>query len=185
LIATFKVDRDLAVVRDLGLTLVAAINTHAHADHVTGTGLLKTKPEWSQATKSMISAASGAMADVALAHGDTIKFGTRCLRVRAVPGHTAGCVAYVLDDESLVMTGDALLIRGCGRTDFQVRLRTTGLLLPPPATDGWTPGLAVVVGVGDFKLWVGWGGREGGRGGGGCTRMTDLTLNFAARPCVK
>jgi sulfur dioxygenase len=46
-------------------------------------------------------------------------FGNRFVSVRATPGHTAGCVSYVADDESFVLTGDALLIQGCGRTDFQ------------------------------------------------------------------
>lgn len=116
-----QVERDMNVVRDLNLTLVAAINTHAHADHITGTGLIKARPGWNaDKAKTMISASSGAAADATFTHGDLIKFGSRFLSVRAVPGHTAGCVAFVLDDESLVMTGDALLIRGCGRTDFQV-----------------------------------------------------------------
>ena len=106
-----KVDRDLAVVNDLELTLVAVINTHCHADHVTGTGLLKAQVA---TAKSMISAASGAAADVKFEDGAAIAFGRRSLRVRATPGHTEGCVSYVLDDESLVMTGDTLLVRGCG-----------------------------------------------------------------------
>jgi rhodanese-related sulfurtransferase len=54
-----------------------------------------------------------------LAHGDRIEFGDRHLEVRATPGHTGGCLTYVLDDKSRAFTGDALLIRGCGRTDFQ------------------------------------------------------------------
>jgi rhodanese-related sulfurtransferase len=57
--------------------------------------------------------------DTALADGDTIRFGNRQLLVKATPGHTDGCISYVLADKSMVFTGDCLLIRGCGRTDFQ------------------------------------------------------------------
>ena len=52
-----------------------------------------------------------------MSHGDRVSFGDLHVEVRATPGHTAGCVSYVFDDK--VFTGDALLIRGCGRTDFQ------------------------------------------------------------------
>ena len=48
-----------------------------------------------------------------------MKFGKRYLQVRATPGHTNGCLTYVLDDETMAFTGDCVLIRGCGRTDFQ------------------------------------------------------------------
>jgi rhodanese-related sulfurtransferase len=58
-------------------------------------------------------------ADRTLADGDKLSFGRRSLEVRATPGHTSGCLTYVLDDRSMAFTGDALLIRGCGRTDFQ------------------------------------------------------------------
>jgi sulfur dioxygenase len=108
--------RDTALLRELGLTLVATAETHVHADHVTGAWLLK------QRTGSQIalSAASGAEgADRWLQPGDRLAFGARYLDVRATPGHTDGCVSYVLDDRSMAFTGDALLIRGCGRTDFQ------------------------------------------------------------------
>ena len=54
-----------------------------------------------------------------LRHGDQIRFGNRYLQARETPGHTGGCLSLVLDDESKVFTGDALMIRGCGRTDFQ------------------------------------------------------------------
>ena len=112
------VERDLAVVEGLGLTLKYAINTHCHADHITGSGDLKKKiPE----LKSIISKDSGARADMYVQHGDIISFGAKGnpinLEVRATPGHTDGCVSYVCDN--MVFTGDALLIRGCGRTDFQ------------------------------------------------------------------
>ena len=112
------VERDLAVVNDLGLTLVYAINTHCHADHITGSGDLK---KALPGLKSVIAKSSGARADVHIEHGDVVSFGDASnrinLEVRAPPGHTNGCVSYVCDD--MVFTGDALLIRGCGRTDFQ------------------------------------------------------------------
>jgi len=111
-----KVDRDLEVVTEEGVKLIYGINTHAHADHITGTGILKTKVE---GLKSVISEASGAVADIKFAPGDKIHFGGRYLETRATPGHTAGCVSYVTDDGKMVFTGDALLIQGCGRTDFQ------------------------------------------------------------------
>jgi sulfur dioxygenase len=111
-----QVDRDLQEVQDLGLKLLYGVNTHAHADHITGTGILKTKVDGLQ---SIISTASGAMADITIAPGDTIVFGTRSIVARATPGHTAGCMSFVADDSSFVLTGDALLIQGCGRTDFQ------------------------------------------------------------------
>jgi len=109
-----QVDRDLQLVAELGVTLKYAINTHCHADHVTGTGQIK---ERAPSVKSIISAASGAAADLKISHGDRVEFGKLALEVRATPGHTNGCVSYVLDN--MVFTGDALLVRGCGRTDFQ------------------------------------------------------------------
>eukprot|EP00339_Tiarina_fusa_P011235 CAMPEP_0117032396 /NCGR_PEP_ID=MMETSP0472-20121206/23226_1 /TAXON_ID=693140 ORGANISM="Tiarina fusus, Strain LIS" /NCGR_SAMPLE_ID=MMETSP0472 /ASSEMBLY_ACC=CAM_ASM_000603 /LENGTH=233 /DNA_ID=CAMNT_0004741023 /DNA_START=266 /DNA_END=967 /DNA_ORIENTATION=+ len=111
-----QVDRDLAEIKDLGLNLVYGINTHAHADHITGTGILKQKVE---GVKSIISESSGAAADIKINSGDKIFFGSRFIEARATPGHTEGCMSYVADDQSFVLTGDTLLIQGCGRTDFQ------------------------------------------------------------------
>uniref|UniRef100_A0A2P2KJW4 persulfide dioxygenase n=1 Tax=Rhizophora mucronata TaxID=61149 RepID=A0A2P2KJW4_RHIMU len=116
------VDRDLSTVKELGLKLIYALNTHVHADHVTGTGLIKSKVP---GVKSVISRSSKAKADLLIEPGDKIHFGDLFLEVRATPGHTQGCVTYVTGDGSgqpqprMAFTGDALLIRGCGRTDFQ------------------------------------------------------------------
>jgi sulfur dioxygenase len=111
-----QVDRDINQVRNLGLNLLYGINTHAHADHITGTYLLK---QTFPTMKSIIATKSTAKADIHIDDGDHIEFGSRHLEVRATPGHTNGCVSYVADDKSFVLTGDALLIKGCGRTDFQ------------------------------------------------------------------
>ncbi|MBS1212491.1 MAG: fold metallo-hydrolase [Proteobacteria bacterium] len=108
--------RDVALVKELGLTLLWTLETHVHADHVTGAWLLK-RQLGSRIALSTDGGAEGA--DRYLGHGDRIDFGRRHLRVRATPGHTNGCLSYVLDDESLAMTGDCLLVRGTGRTDFQ------------------------------------------------------------------
>lgn len=111
-----QVLRDSALLAELGLRLAATVDTHVHADHVTGAWLLKSR----LGSAIAIGAASGAQgADRLLAEGDALAFGGRHLRVRATPGHTAGCISLVLDDESLAFTGDCLLIRGSGRTDFQ------------------------------------------------------------------
>ncbi|MEP9324703.1 MBL fold metallo-hydrolase [Paraburkholderia phymatum] len=108
--------RDAALLEELRLRLLYTIDTHVHADHVTGAWLLKKHT----GSKIAISAASGAEgADHYVSHGDTIAFGARHLQVRATPGHTNGCVSLVLDDGSMAFTGDCLLIRGTGRTDFQ------------------------------------------------------------------
>jgi sulfur dioxygenase len=108
--------RDIALLQELGLTLKATLETHVHADHVTGGALLRQLC----GSRIVLAAATGATgADFQVVHGDTVAFGGRSLSVRATPGHTGGCISYVLDDQSMVFTGDALLIRGCGRTDFQ------------------------------------------------------------------
>mmetsp|Transcript_45805 Transcript_45805/g.114598 ORF Transcript_45805/g.114598 Transcript_45805/m.114598 type:complete len:402 (-) Transcript_45805:123-1328(-) len=111
------VERDLQFIKDLGLRLVYAVNTHCHADHITGTGKIKTLlPD----VKSGISKASAAKADIHYVHGDIIKCGSLELEVRATPGHTDGCISfYTKAGGGMVFTGDAVLIRGCGRTDFQ------------------------------------------------------------------
>lgn len=108
-------DRDAQLAKDLGLKIIYAINTHVHADHITGTRLLRE----ALGCKSMLAKVSGGQADLLFEHGDKIHFGSRYITALATPGHTAGCTSFVLDDKSMVFTGDALLVRGCGRTDFQ------------------------------------------------------------------
>jgi glyoxylase-like metal-dependent hydrolase (beta-lactamase superfamily II)/rhodanese-related sulfurtransferase len=108
--------RDAALIRELGLTLVATLDTHVHADHVTGAWLMK------RAFASRIALAGAYRAhnvDVQLAAGDRVSFGDDALEVRATPGHTVGCLSFVTRDHTMVFTGDALLVRGAGRTDFQ------------------------------------------------------------------
>ena len=108
--------RDQALLHELGLHLTATLETHVHADHVTAAWLHRQR-SGSQIVLAEAAAAQGA--DRLLRHGDAVSFGRRRLHCRATPGHTAGCMSYVLDDESMAFTGDALLIRGCGRIDFQ------------------------------------------------------------------
>jgi sulfur dioxygenase len=108
--------RDAALVEELGLKLAWTLDTHVHADHVTAAWLLKQK----LGSRIAISKAGGAQgADLYLEKNQLVHFGKRTLEARATPGHTNGCMTYVLDDRSMAFTGDAVLIRGCGRTDFQ------------------------------------------------------------------
>ncbi len=108
--------RDAALVEELGLKLAWTLETHVHADHITGAWLLREK----LGSRIAVSRAGGAEgADRQLENNEWIEFGKRKIEVRATPGHTNGCLTYVLDDRSMAFTGDALLIRGCGRTDFQ------------------------------------------------------------------
>ncbi|MGH8736390.1 MAG: MBL fold metallo-hydrolase [Burkholderiales bacterium] len=108
--------RDAALIAELGLTLAWTIETHVHADHVTGAWLLHRR----LGSRIAVARQGGARgADRTLEAAESIAIGARQLQVRATPGHTSGCLSYVLDDRSMAFTGDALLIRGCGRTDFQ------------------------------------------------------------------
>ncbi|XP_050695960.1 persulfide dioxygenase ETHE1, mitochondrial-like [Eriocheir sinensis] len=109
-------ERDAKLISEMGLNLKYVMNTHMHADHITGSGLLK---KLVPGCKSLISKESGADADIHVVHGELVKFGEQELEVRGTPGHTNGCVTYVSHKEKFALTGDALLIRGCGRTDFQ------------------------------------------------------------------
>lgn len=111
-----KVNRDLALVNELGLELKYAIDTHCHADHVTGAWLLKQRVGCQILCAKEINAEN---VDIELKHGDIITFGECKLLVRATPGHTDGCLTFVNDQWRMAFTGDALLIRGCGRCDFQ------------------------------------------------------------------
>ena len=111
-----QVRRDAALIEELGLRLAYALETHIHADHVTGAWMLKRQT----GCRIALSAAGGAEgADRYLVQDDVVAFGDRNLQVRQTPGHTSGCLTYVLDDRSMAFTGDCLFVRGTGRTDFQ------------------------------------------------------------------
>jgi sulfur dioxygenase len=111
-----QVERDAELVAELGLRLLAVLETHVHADHVTGAGLLRER----LGCRIVVGARTGVLtADRRVAEGDEVRFGAHVFEVRETPGHTEGCVTYVCHEERIAFTGDALLIRGCGRTDFQ------------------------------------------------------------------
>jgi len=109
-------ERDRALLSELGLTLTHTLDTHVHADHVTAAWRLRQ----ALGSKIVLSSRSGAVgADVYVDDGDVIEAGSATLIVRSTPGHTNGCVTYVTKDYRMAFTGDALLIRSAGRTDFQ------------------------------------------------------------------
>lgn len=111
-----QVERDVALISELGLKLVYVLETHVHADHVTGAAMLKKR----LGAKTVVGERSGMpFADVLAKQGEVIRFGKYGVEVRETPGHTNGCLSYVTLDQKMVFTGDALLIRGTGRTDFQ------------------------------------------------------------------
>lgn len=111
-----QIQRDLALLDELGLTLKYVLDTHCHADHVTGAWLMKQKTGCQIVSAEVINASS---VDWAVKDGDIIPFGRHSLTVMATPGHTDGCVTYVTEGKRMAFTGDTLLIRGCGRSDFQ------------------------------------------------------------------
>jgi sulfur dioxygenase len=112
------VDRDLALLGELGLTLKFTIETHIHADHVTGAARLREIT----GSKAAVPEKSGAAhVDVPVREGEALAVGTLTLEPLYVPGHTDDHHAYVLrsSDGTRLFSGDALMIDGCGRTDFQ------------------------------------------------------------------
>ena len=109
-------ERDRALLRELGLNLRYTLETHVHADHVTGAWLLRE----ALGSRIVLSRRSGAAgADRYLDPGDLVTAGAVELEVRGTPGHTDGCITYLAVDHRMAFTGDALLIRSAGRTDFQ------------------------------------------------------------------
>jgi glyoxylase-like metal-dependent hydrolase (beta-lactamase superfamily II) len=110
-----NIDRDLNLVKELGLTLAFAVETHIHADHITGASTIKGRT----GAKIVYGGVAGLVtgADIFLHDGQELHFGCTTMKTLATPGHTDSCTSYVLP--GAVFTGDSLLIRGNGRTDFQ------------------------------------------------------------------
>lgn len=109
-----QTERDLAVLREMNVKLNYILETHVHADHITGGGKLR------HATGAKFVAGAGTQldcADILLGEGDVLAFGNEVIRALCTPGHTDGCTSYHW--RNCLFTGDTLLIDACGRTDFQ------------------------------------------------------------------
>lgn len=110
-----QLDRDLLMLNDLGLNLRYCLETHLHADHITATNKLRFK---TSCLGIVPVNASAECADKYINHGEILQIGQVQIKAIATPGHTDSHMAYLVNGNHL-LTGDALLIRGCGRTDFQ------------------------------------------------------------------
>ncbi len=108
-----QIERDLALIGELGVRLTHVIETHVHADHVTAAGALRERT----GVPTAASAEGAPCVDRHLAHGSTIRIGGVTLTALATPGHTDDGLS--LSVPGAVFTGDTLLVRGCGRADFQ------------------------------------------------------------------
>jgi uncharacterized NAD(P)/FAD-binding protein YdhS/glyoxylase-like metal-dependent hydrolase (beta-lactamase superfamily II) len=110
-----QVERDLQIIDELGLTLRYCLETHLHADHITGAGQLRQQ----RGCQILVPQDAAVLkADQSLADGETLTLGAVTIQAIATPGHTNAHLTYLVNQTHL-LTGDALLIRGCGRTDFQ------------------------------------------------------------------
>jgi sulfur dioxygenase len=109
-----KVDRYLQLIRELDLKLVKAIDTHLHADHITGLGALRDR---TRCITVMGEQSSVDVVSMRIADGDRLGIEGISLDVAYTPGHTDDSYSFIMPDR--VFTGDTLLIRGTGRTDFQ------------------------------------------------------------------
>lgn len=104
----------IAMLEANDCTLKYALETHVHADHITASGLLRERLKTETAVSQLCGAST---ADIQLNDGDTLLLGKQKINVLATPGHTAGSLSFLWNDR--LFSGDALLINGCGRTDFQ------------------------------------------------------------------
>ncbi len=109
-----SIDRDLATLQELELKLICTIDTHIHADHITGARHLRERVGSKIAAPAIDALAC---VDIGLVEGVPFQFGSIVLDPLHTPGHTDGHFAYRAADR--LFSGDALLIDGCGRTDFQ------------------------------------------------------------------
>jgi glyoxylase-like metal-dependent hydrolase (beta-lactamase superfamily II) len=143
-----QVDQYLSLIEELQLCLVKAIDTHVHADHVTGLGVLRAR---TQCVTIMGEQSRATCVSRTISDGDVIEAEGLRLHALYTPGHTDDSYSYVLNDR--VFTGDTLLIRGTGRTDFQngdpemqydslfnrlLRLPQSTLVYPAHDYKGWT-----------------------------------------------
>ncbi|MDX2507808.1 MAG: MBL fold metallo-hydrolase [Gammaproteobacteria bacterium] len=109
-----QVQRDTQIIRELGLDLRYLLETHIHADHITGAGELRKRFN----ARAMVHKSSDSKcADQLLEEGNSLVLGSENIKVLYTPGHTNTDISFLID--GAVFTGDTLLIRGSGRTDFQ------------------------------------------------------------------
>lgn len=108
------VERDLQFINEMKYQLKYILDTHIHADHITGAGELR---RLTGAKTAVSQKASVTCVDIPLEDGQELLLGDLPIKVLATPGHTDGCMSFYFSGR--VFTGDSLMIRGCGRTDFQ------------------------------------------------------------------
>lgn len=108
------VERDIKLITELGVELKYVLDTHIHADHITGAGEIRRR---TGAKTAVSKDAKVDCVDISLSEGQELQFGANTLKVYATPGHTDSCLSFYVDGR--IFTGDALLVRGTGRTDFQ------------------------------------------------------------------
>lgn len=110
-----QVERDIQHIEELGLNVKYLLETHIHADHITGAGPIRKHT----GAKIVVHKNSGSeCADILAEEGDSFMLGQQSIRVLHTPGHTNNDITYQID--GAVFTGDTLLVRDCGRTDFQL-----------------------------------------------------------------
>lgn len=110
-----QLNRDLVLLNDLGLKLRFCLETHLHADHITATDKLR---EHTGCNGILPKNAEAVCANKYINHREILQIGKIQIQAIATPGHTDSHMAYLVNGTHL-LTGDALFIRGCGRTDFQ------------------------------------------------------------------
>lgn len=110
-----QVERDIRHIEELGLNVKYLLETHIHADHITGAGPIR------KHTKGLIVVhknSGSECADILANEGDVFNLGEQSIRVLHTPGHTNNDITYLIDGAAF--TGDTLFVRDCGRTDFQL-----------------------------------------------------------------